>query len=584
MTTLDWIIVLLLNGSIIIYALIFARDTKTSSDWFLAGRTLPWWIVGLSLYATLIDSSDMIVDSGGAYQFGVRMFVFNWVGVIAGWLLMVYLIALPMYRLGMYTNAEYLEARFGPFARMISVLIQVQFRTMVMGIMVKSIFLTLSIVFGLTAMMAWIVVVLIALIAVIYTMSGGLKAVAITDALQSIIMVIGSIIIFCIVFDKVEGWSGLKEKLEKNDATISRQMLHIGEDRIETIDASLISEKELDRHKILGTQYEQNKKVLLKKTSGWIVCMNLIFAGMAYSIVNHTQSMRLLGAKSEWDLKMSIVLASGILIIVTFLNLFMGVMGRALYPDISMLNVPEALQTVDSIFPVLVRDLTFSGLRGVIIAGIFAASFSTFDSIGSTLSALITRDIYARLIVTDADDSHYLFVGRWLTPLIIFGSFLYLPFLSGGMFQYYLRMVGVFVIPLLTVYLMGALTRVHRKSGTIGLLTGVVFGLWALIAETLYLSNGTLILPASLINSLNAAPVSMFVTAASMVIVSFFYGFSAEKLLLHEEKTKWLQSSREQVSNIQKVESVSSRNDLLPIISGILILVIGLVLSFVVFW
>lgn len=583
MSTLDWIIIFLLNGSVILYAMFYARDTKTSSDWFLAGRTLPWWIVGLSLYATLIDSSDMIVDSGGAYQFGIRMFVFNWVGVISGWLLMVYLIALPMYRLGMYTNAEYLEARFGPVARVVCVLIQVQFRTMVLGIMIKSIFLTLTIVVGFSTFVAWTVVIIIAFIATIYTMAGGLKAVAITDAMQSFIMLAASIIIFIVVFNKVEGWSGIEERLEIKSASISEQMLHIGSDRVEDRSASEISDIKIQRHRELGEQHDVQHQMLIKNTPGWIICMNLLFAGMAYSIVNHTQSMRLLGAKSEWDLKMSIVLASGILIVVTFLNLFLGVMGRALYPDVALLNVPESLQTVDAIFPVLVRDLTFSGLRGVIVAGIFAASFSTFDSIGSTLSALLTRDIYGRLIVTDADDSHYLFVGRWLTPIIIFGSFLYLPLLSGGMFQFYLKMVGVFVIPLLTVYLMGALTRVHRKSGAIGLVVGVILGLWVLIAEAVFISTGTKILPTSMINSLNTAPASMIITAGTMLLVSIFLGFSSKTELFHKEKTVWLQSSREQIVDSQ-ISKSSRIVELFPLISGILVLIIALILTFIIFW
>tara|TARA_R110002111_G_scaffold1162_4_gene8227 strand:- start:5494 stop:7245 length:1752 start_codon:yes stop_codon:yes gene_type:complete len=583
MSTLDWIIIIVLNGSVILYAMLYSRDTKTSSDWFLAGRTLPWWIVGLSLYATLIDSSDMIVDSGGAYQFGVRMFVFNWVGVIAGWLLMVYLIALPMYRLGMYTNAEYLESRFGPAARVVSVLIQVQFRTMVLGIMIKSIFLTLSIVFGFSTFVAWVVVIIVALTATIYTMAGGLKAVAITDAMQSFIMLTASILIFCLVYDKVDGWSGIKEKLDRNGSAVSTQMLHIGSDRIENRSAAEISETKIKRHQELGEDYNHEHKLMVKETPGWIICMNLLFAGMAYSIVNHTQSMRLLGAKSEWDLKMSIVLSSAILIVVTFLNLFLGVMGRALFPDITMLNVPESLQTVDAIFPVLVRDLTFSGLRGVIVAGIFAASFSTFDSIGSTLSALLTRDIYGRLIVTDADDSHYLLVGRWLTPVIIFGSFLYLPLLDGGMFQFYLQMVGVFVIPLLTVYLMGALTRVHRKAGAIGLLVGVIFGLWVLIAELVFISSGTRILPTSLINNLNTAPASMLITAGTMLLVSVCLGFSKETELFHKEKTAWLQSSREQIIHSQ-IKTPSLSVQLLPLVAGIFVLMIGLTLTFIIFW
>ena len=113
MSLFDWVLVLVLNGPIIGYGFLRSRDTKTSADWFLAGRSLSWWVVGLSLYATAIDSSDLVADSGGTYVLGFSYFVTNWVGVVVGWVLAAHLIVLTMYRAGMYTNAEYLEARFG---------------------------------------------------------------------------------------------------------------------------------------------------------------------------------------------------------------------------------------------------------------------------------------------------------------------------------------------------------------------------------------------------------------------------------------------------------------------------------------
>ena len=141
---IDWAIVIVRNGAIIAYGLFRSRDTKSSADWFLAGRSLPWWIVGLSLYATAIDSSDVVADSGHTYGNGMAYFATNWVGVILGWFIAAHYTALPMYRAGMYTNAEYLEARFGPSARVISALVQVQYRTLVLGIMANTIYLVLK--------------------------------------------------------------------------------------------------------------------------------------------------------------------------------------------------------------------------------------------------------------------------------------------------------------------------------------------------------------------------------------------------------------------------------------------------------
>lgn len=110
-----------------------------------------------------------------------------------------------MYRAGMFTNAEYLEARFGISARVISILVQVLYRTVIIGMIATTNYLTLMIVCEWSSLMAWTAVVAVALVATIYTMIGGLKSVAITDAMQSIIMfVAGAILFFYLVESR--GW------------------------------------------------------------------------------------------------------------------------------------------------------------------------------------------------------------------------------------------------------------------------------------------------------------------------------------------------------------------------------------------
>ncbi|MFP6768319.1 MAG: hypothetical protein VB859_09120, partial [Planctomycetaceae bacterium] len=207
MTIFDWLIVVGLNGAIIVYGLLKSRETTSSADWFLAGRSLPWWVVGFSLWATAIDSSDLVADSGGTYQIGMQYFVTNWVGTVVGWFVAAHFIVLPMYRAGMFTNAEYLEARFGPTTRIISVFVQVQYRTLILGIIATTIYLTLSVVCGWGPLATWTTVVAIAVLATVYTAMGGLKSVAITDALQSIVMIVASIILFVIVWNQVDGFA-----------------------------------------------------------------------------------------------------------------------------------------------------------------------------------------------------------------------------------------------------------------------------------------------------------------------------------------------------------------------------------------
>jgi len=401
-------------------------------------------------------------------------------------------------------------------------------------------------------------VVGIAAIATIYTAWGGLKSVAITDALQSVIMIIGAIVLFAVVWNKVGGFEGAREKIEASNPELVQTMFHIGTDRVETVGEE-------------GARFEQ-------RTPAWILCLAFIILGFAYSIVNHTQSMRLFGAKSEWDLKMGATVACGVLIVLMFLNLTMGIFGRALFPDPTAMPIAEAsLRQADSIYPLLIRDLLPAGLMGLVVAAVLAASFSTFDSIGSTISALLTRDVYARLFAKDKDDHHYLKVGRILTPVIIFGSFAYIPFLDGGMLLFYIDLVGAFVVPLLTIYLMGVFTPVHRVSGVIGLLAGVAYGAARLLTPK------TAEMPEFLTNNYMGYPISIAITAGIMLLVSLVCGWSNPEDLKTEDSEGWLGKSSVAVHQIDE-DRIETRSQALPLILGLIMVGIGMLLSFVIFW
>ncbi len=588
MSFLDWAIVIGLNGGIIGYGLYLARGVRSSTDWFLAGRSLPWWIVGLSMYATAIDASDLIADSGGTYTIGFRYFVSNMVGIVAGWALAAYFIFLPMYRAGMYTNAEYLETRFGPSARVLCALIQVQYRTLVMGVMGVSLFWTLSVICGWDQTRAMAAVGAIAIFASIYTAFGGLRSVAISDVLQFVVMTVAALLIWFIVLDQVGGWSGVEERLS-GDPELS-QLLHAGSDLPSIEDVSAKTPQEIDHALLLGGEYSPEKGTITRTTPNWLLALGFLILGIGYSVVNHTQSMRMFASRTEWDLKMSVVVASLVMIVMSFFNLSMGVLGRALVPD--QASLPGGNQ--DQIYPFLVSQIEAVGLKGIVVAGIFAASFSTYDSISSSLSALLTRDVYARLFVPDRDDHHYLRVGQWLTPVVIGISFLYVPFLlEGGMLLQFFALTSAFVTPLLTLFIMGRFTRVHRISGTVGLLVGAGFGILRLLALPIAESWGMAVLPSSLIDPYAAYPAAMLITAAAMMLTSLLLGFEPRAEAppsSHQERGgAWLRSSREAIQVLAATQGQTPGTSqgaarFAPAALVWLLLALGCYICFVLLW
>ena len=443
MTLLDWSLVILINGAIVLWGFRLARGEQTAYEWFLASRALPWWVVGLSLFATAVDSGDYVAVVGGAYNFGIQNVAAWWIGMPLGWFAVAWYVFLPIYRSGCYTNSEWLEMRFTPSLRLFGALIQIQYRTNVLGNISYSLFLTFSIATG-WGRETWFLVVFVALAAGIYTALGGLKAVAMTDAAQSVFIFLASMLLWMTLWGEVGGWSGLEARLAAMSPQLADTMLHIGATKEAGVPAALV-------------------------LFGWAVSLT------AYVVVNHSQAMRLLAARSEWDMRIAAALASFVLAVVMWFNISLGVMARAVYPDLAV---------VDEAFPRLVSDYMAPGLLGLVVAGLLAGGISTYDSITSSLAAVFTRDIYGRFLRKNAEEAETLTVSRWATLVLLALSFGYIPFFGEGMVSFYLRLTSVFVMPLFTVYMMGALTRVHRRSGVVGLTVGALYGLSSFVGES----------------------------------------------------------------------------------------------------
>jgi SSS family solute:Na+ symporter len=256
-------------------------------------------------------------------------------------------------------------------------------------------------------------------------------------------MVVASLILWGVVWMNVGGWEGLTQKLAAIDTKLPQTLLHVG-----------------------GYSPGGVSPVLV--AFGFLVVLT------TYAVINQYEAIRFLGARSEWDFKMAALVACVTTSICLWFNVIMGPLAKADFPD---------LQVVDQAYPLMVKKYLPPGLIGLVLAGVVAAGYSTFDSIGIGISSLFVRDLYARFIVRNASDEHYTFVGRVSVPIIIALGFVYVPFLSGGMLAFYLRLTGAIGVPLMTVILMGIFTRVHRKTGIIGLLVGLIYGISAILGD-----------------------------------------------------------------------------------------------------
>ncbi len=512
MTAVDWAIVLILNGGVIAYGIWLARGIKTSGEWFLGKRALAWWVVGLSMLATNVDNADLVSLTGTTYKEGMHIITVHTFGAAIGAVLAAFFIVPAMYRAGLYTNAEYLEARFGPSIRVLSALIQIQYRTSMLGLMIWSVYLLLTGLVGLSPPIAWTLIALMVVFSAIYTAWGGLRSVAMTDACQGVIMLVAMTVIFGAVWNAAGGWSAMIEKLNAasdSGGIPAADLPHIGR-----------------YHGDSGT------------TPSFVIILAWIIISGGYWLVNHTQTMRMLGSRSIWDMKMAAVFGVALSMPIMVGCASLGVFGRALYPDFGQ---------PDQLYPFMANEYLGVGLKGLVVAGILAAAVSTFDSMGSALSAVFTRDIYARLIRPNEDDAHYLKVSRWATIGILALGFAYLPFISSKdtMLKAFLTLIPVFVTPLFTLYIVGVFTRAHPRSGVVGIVVGALYGLLALYDREM---SDLAWLPSWLTGRWEALPWSMLVTGAAMFVATLKPGRNPTTPAATHESKGWLASSREQLT------------------------------------
>ena len=332
MALLDWIIVIALNGAVIGYGVFRARGTTTSGDWFLGARSLSWWAVGLSMFATNVDNADLVSLAGTTSVEGLHIITIHTVGSAFAGILAAFFIVPAMYRAGLYTNAEFLEDRFGASTRVLSALIQIQYRSSMLGLMVWSIYLLLTSLAGLPSSWAWVAIVLLVVLATVYTAWGGLRSVVVTDALQGLIMIAGSTAILVAVWNAAGGWSGMQSLLEAQDAGFTEPGA---------------SRTELAR---VGGYRGDNGT-----TSPVVVAVAWIIVAGGYWTVNHTQTMRLMGTRSLWDMKMAAVFGTAISAPIMVACALLGLFGRALFPD---------LEPADSMYPELVTRFLAPGGSG----------------------------------------------------------------------------------------------------------------------------------------------------------------------------------------------------------------------------
>ena len=416
-----------------------SRRERSGEDFFLAGRSLVWPLIGFSLIAANISTEHFVGMSGqGAGIAGLAVASYEWMAAIT--LVVVALFFLPKFlKAGIYTIPEYLEYRYSPAARgLMAVYLVVMYVAVSIAAVVYTGALALHTIFGLDLVKA---VWLIGAIAAVYTVWGGLKAVAWADLFQGSALILGGIVTLVLGLKAVGGWSAF--------VAASGEKLHV----IMPAGHPVIPWTTL----VVGL---------------WIP--NFYYWGL-----NKFITQRTLAAKSLRQGQTGIVFAAFLKLLIPFIIIMPGIISWQLYR--AQLTAPGA--TTDQAYPLLIKNLVGPGLRGFILAAIAGAVISTLGSLLNSVATILTMDIYKRHLRKDATSASLIKIGRWATLVFVVAVCLIAPQLGNpkfkGIFNYIQEFQGFISPGILAAFVFGLFVKkTPRAAGLTALLANVpIYGL-----------------------------------------------------------------------------------------------------------
>lgn len=430
---IDLIIVIAYLIAIPVFGVYFKKYVKTEEDYFLAGKMLPWWVISMSIIGTNIGAYDYMGAAGGAYRFGIAQANYEWIGAIPAMVLAAMLFVPYYWKAGVYTVPEFLGRRYNTAVRVIEAILWGAFLACVLGVFFWASGLMLNEYLGIPVEISLLIT---ALIVGIYTITGGLAAVAMTDVVQLLVMFIGGIALTVLGLWTVGGWSGLVEAIKPANPDHFKLFLPLSN----------------PTYPWLGMIFG----LALVLSPAWWCCHQAII-------------QRTLGARSEWDAKAGMLFAAFPKMLIPILVVLPGLLALALNPGLAGADMDKA-------FPWLIKNLLPAGLAGLVFAAFMAALISSVDSTLNSAATLWTRDIYQRFFKKDASDKHYLKVGRILTLVFVLWAIAFAPVTKAfpGIYVAMQTLLSIFQGPTFAITLLGIYwKRANQWGGLAGLLGGV---------------------------------------------------------------------------------------------------------------
>ncbi len=462
---IDHLVFIVYLVGVLALGLYLTRSVKSSGDYFLAGRRLPFWAIGMSIVVSDIGAMDMIGLGGAGYRYGIVTANWDWIGSFVAMILAAFIFIPFFWRTGVYTIPEFLGRRYNAGVRGVHSTIWLLILLFDIGAVLH---VTAKFMDGLLGWGYWVSILLLAFVIGVYMIGAGLSAVVLTDVIQLIVMFVGGLAVVGLGLWKVGGWDGLTEKVTA-----------LGHER----------HFELYRGPEEPTPFPW---------TGILFGLGMVMS-TAYFAGNQTIVQRCLGAKSEWDAKASMLVGALLKTFIPVLVVIPGMLALALYPD----QVPA--DDPDQAYPVLIKNLLPPGLLGLMFAAFLAALMSSVDSILNASATLFTKDVYepvvtwvrARREAAPPDERELLRVGRVVTLVVLISSVATASLSDrwSGVYEFIQTMLSVVAGPTLAILILGMFTRRATQWGglagmIVGCLTAFVLNLEPISTSLFTIESG----------------------------------------------------------------------------------------------
>ena len=486
MTTLDWVVIAAYFG--LLLGLVWwsvLRNRGTADDYFLAGRNLGWIIVGASIFASNIGSEHLVGLAGAGATSGVALAHYElhaWCLLVLGW------VFVPFYtRSRVFTMPEFLERRYSSAARWVLSLISLVAYVLtkmavgiyaggiVFGTLLPELTLTIG---GTTFDSFWVGSVLVVAATGFYTVLGGMRAVAYTEAVQTFVLVAGSLALTAYGLNALGGWSELRAALDPDLFNLWKPLIPSG------VEGTWAPVKEAGR---MAWYFNGDYPWL-----GMLFCAPII--GLWYWCTDQYIVQRALGAPNEREARRGTIFGAFLKLLPVFIFIIPGMIAVALARTGRVTGLGVLLATdgavdaarAQAVYPLLVQQVMPAGLRGIVVAALLAALMSSLAAAFNASSTLFTIDFY-RKFRPKASQAHLVWVGRLATTVMVLLGLLWIPVIQGarGLYDYLQGVQAYLGPPIFAVFFFGVFMKRVNGAGCLGaLVVGFMLGLIRLLVDT----------------------------------------------------------------------------------------------------